>query len=307
MLSLSFVFAGCSTNPNKAEPIQTQLEQPAPVTGEQKVGLKSGEMVVLDKVQMAEKLRELQNSVYSLEDHVYGTRKLGSLGLYGELKTCKRKMASKQFGGPGTMLWTEPLDRVTDKEEDLKLGLDEKKNVVGVSVEYLRDRLQRFQGYKTILQKRADEFEEKIETCNGEIAKKSIDTSQPSKVMVSEAPKTSLDKVAINDFMCGYVRPGASLENFMINAFAHGWLSLSDFKLEQNLLVGPVKDVKGESRDNAFLFNGWRMAFDKSPVTVGDVLNQGKDAKMLAWAYDHKADVASGAACLPAADGVWSH
>src|SRR5690606_24805551 len=108
--------------------------------------------------QISEKLRDLQNAVYSLEDKVYGTRKLGSMGLYGELKACKRKLASRQFGGSGNMMWSEPLDRVTDKEDELKVGVDEKKQLVGLSEEFLKDRLQRFQGYKTILQKRSDEF-----------------------------------------------------------------------------------------------------------------------------------------------------
>lgn len=305
-LLLPFAFVACKSNPNKVENVQTQLEKPQTVSGTQQVGVKNGEMVVMDKTAMAEKLRDLQNIVYSLEDKVYGTRKLGSLGLYGELKSCRRKLASKQYGGTGALTWTEPLDRVTDKEQDLKIGLDEKKNLVGVSEEYLRDRIQRFQGYKTILQKRADEFEEKIEACNTDALAKKVDSSQSSRVMVTEAPKFTSDRAAINDFMCGYVRPGASLQNFMINAFAHGWLSLSDFSLSQNLLAGPVKDLKGVPHDYAFLFNGWKLAFDQGPITVGDVLNQGKDAKMTAWTYDHKSDVASAAACLPQADGVWN-
>lgn len=307
VLGLGLGLFGCSHNPNKAEDIQTKLDQPSSVTGDQKVGLKSGEMVVLDKVQIAEKLRDLQNTVFSLEDHVYGTRKLGSLGLYGELKACRRKLASKQFGGPGSMVWTEPLDRVTDKEEELKIGLDEKKDLVGVSEEYLRDRLQRFEGYKQILQKRSDEFDEKIETCKSDVSAKKADMTQPSKVMVTEASKAVTDRKAINEFMCNYVKPGASLENFMINAFAHGWLALSDFQLSQNLLAGPVKDAKGDARENAFLFNGWKMAFDKSPVSVGDLLNEGKDAKVVAWSYDHKSDVTNAAACLPSAEGAWNH
>jgi hypothetical protein len=207
LLGIFLILAACKSNPNKVENVQTELEKPQTVTGEQKVGVKNGEMVVLDKTQIAEKLRDLQNTVYSLEDKVYGTRKLGSLGLYGELKSCRRKLASKQLGGPGTLTWTEPLDRVTDKEEDLKIGLDEKKSLVGVNEEYLRDRLQRFQGYKMILQKRADEFEEKIEACNSEAMTKSVDTSQSSKVMVTEASKTAGSRKEINDFMCGFVRP----------------------------------------------------------------------------------------------------
>ncbi|MGZ3723564.1 MAG: hypothetical protein ACXVA9_11565, partial [Bdellovibrionales bacterium] len=157
-----------------------------------------------------------------------------------------------------------------------------------------------------ILQKRADEFEEKIEACNADAMTKKMDAAASSKVLVTEAPKSSFDRAAVNEFMCGYVRPGASLENFMLNAFAKGWLSLSDFSLNQGLLASPVKDAKGDAREHAFLFNGWKMAFDQGPVVLGDVLNQGRDAKMTAWTYDHKADVASAAACLPAADGVWN-
>lgn len=302
-----FALTGCKSNPNKAEDVQSNLDQAAKVSGQEKVGLKNGEMVVLNKVEMAEKLRDLQNSVYSLEDRVYGTRKLGSLGLYGDLKSCKRKIASRQYGGSGSLMWTEPLDRVTDKEQDLKIGVDEKKDLVGLNEEFLKDRIQRFQGYKTILQKRADEFEEKIEACNGELSTKKMDATQPSKILVSEVPKAVTDRASVNEFMCGFVREGASLESFMINAFARGWLSLSDFKLEQNLLAGPVKDAKGDPRDNAFLFNGWKMAFDRSPVTVGELLNEGKDAKLMAWSYDKKGDVTNSSRCLSANDGQWNH
>jgi hypothetical protein len=92
----------------------------------------------------------------------------------------------------------------------------------------------------------------------------------------------------------------------MLNAFAHGWLSLSDFQMSQSLLNNPVKDLKADSRDHGFLFSGWKMAFDKGPVKLGDLL-AGQDAQMTAWTYDHKSDVSSAAACLPSADGVWNH
>lgn len=307
LVGLTFIFAaGCKSNPHKAEKIETQLDQADTVSGAQAVGLKKGEMVVLDKVQISEKLRDLQNSVYSLEDRVYGTRKLGSLGLYGELKSCKRKLASRQFGGSGTMVWTEPLDRVTDKEEELKLGLDEKNALVGVSEEYLRDRLMRFGGYKTILQKRADEYQSKIEECKAELATKEMDANQPTKVMVQEAPKATSDKAAINQYMCSYVKSGASLQSLMLNAFAKGWLSLSDFKMDQNLMAASLKDAKGNSRDNGLLFNGWKLAYDRGSVTVGELLQDGKDARLQAWSYSRKEDVPGAATCLASAEGVWN-
>ncbi len=303
---MAVLVVGCKSNPHKAEKIDTQLENAAGVSGSQSVGLKKGEMVVLDKTAMSEKLRDLQNTVYSLEDRVYGTRKLNTLGLYGDLKSCRRKLASRQFGGSGNMVWTEPLDRVTDKEEELKIGLNNKNELVGVSEEYLRDRLARFQGYKNILQKRADEFEAQIEECKTQLATKEMDASQPSKVMVQEVPKSNYDKVAINQFMCGYVKKGASLQNFMVNAFAKGWLTLNDYKLDQNLLFASLKDNKGSQKDNALMFGGWKLAYNRSPVTVGELLNAGKDAQLEAWTYDKKEDISGAGTCLARSEGQWN-
>ncbi len=298
--------AGCKSNPHKAEKVVTQLDSAQAVSGSQIVGLKKGEMMVMDKAAMSEKLRDLQNTVYSLEDKVYGTRKLNTLGLYGDLKACRRKLNSRQYGGSGSMVWTEPMDRVTDKEEELKIGLSEKNELVGVSEEYLRDRLMRFQGYKTILQKRSDEFESQIGECNTQLASKEIDGSQPSKVMVQEVPKSNYDKVAINQFMCSYVKSGASLQSFMINAFAKGWLTLNDYRMEQNLVFASLKDNKGNSKDNALMFGGWKMSFDRGPVTVGELLNTGKDAQLVAWTYDKKDDVSGSGTCLARSEGVWN-
>jgi hypothetical protein len=300
-----FALISCRSRPHKAELIETKLDQAAAVSGQQQVGVKNGDMVVLDKVQMSEKLRDLQNSVYALEDRVYGTRKLGTLGLYGELKACKRKEASRQFGGNGTLVWSEPLDRVTDKEDEMKVGLDEKKDLVGVSEEFLKDRLQRFQGYKAILQKRADDYQHQIETCKGEISTRELDTNQSSKVMVQEMPKASVDRAGLNEFMCSYVKSGASLQQLMMACFAKGWLALSDFRFEQNLLPVTLKDSKGETRDNALLFNGWKLAFDKSPVTAGDLF-AGKDARLVAWAYEKRSDVLDSTGCLKSPDGAWN-
>jgi hypothetical protein len=294
------------TSPHKAEVINTQVDGAATVSGNQVVGVKDGKMVVMDKEQMSERLRDLQNSVFSLEDKVYGTRKLNTLGLYGDLKSCQRRMASRQFGGSGNMVWAEPLDRVTDKEQEFKAGVDEKKELVGVSEEYLKDRLTRFQGYRTILQKRYDEFASQIEACKGQLASREMDASQPTKVMVQEVSKANFDKTNINQFMCGFVKKGASLQSFMVNAFAKGWLSLNDYRMEQNLIAASLKDSKGSSRDNALLFSGWKLSFDRSPVTVGELLNDGKDAQLSAWAYDKRGDGADGASCLAKSEGEWN-
>ena len=129
-------------------------------------------MVVQRKVEMSEELRLLQNEVYAMEYEVYGNRSLGSLGLYGVLRKCREQLADPKNGGEGKIIWTEPIDRVTDKEEELKIGIDEKDKLVGITEEYLKDRLSRFQKYKNTLSKRQDEYQQKVEVCKMELKSK---------------------------------------------------------------------------------------------------------------------------------------
>lgn len=167
--ALVTIIASCASK-HKAEKIETEIEKRQEVSGDTTLGInKDGNMVVQKKVLMNEELRSLQNDVYSLEDRVYGNRKYGSLGLYGVLRDCRLQMADPKNGGDGKLKWTEPMDRVTDKEDEFKIGLDEKDKLVGVSEEFLKDRLARFKEYKSALNKRQDEYEEKVAICKAEL------------------------------------------------------------------------------------------------------------------------------------------
>lgn len=181
LLSLPVLMAGCASNPHKAKDVETNIDNSAQVSGDTKIGVKDGNLVVQKKVQMNEELRRLQNEVYSLEDKVYGNRKYGSEGLYGALKTCKKKLSSKALGGTGKLRWTEPIDRVTDKEDEWNIGIDEKEKVVGVSEEFLKDRIRRFRGYRKVLQKREDEYKEKVEICDAELEARQHDMDSKKK------------------------------------------------------------------------------------------------------------------------------
>lgn len=176
IIFLAATVVGCSSNPHKAEKIETNMDKSKEINGETKVGLKDGNMIVQRKVDMAEELRNLQNEVYSTEDRVYGNRKYGSSGLYGVLKNCKLETSDIKNGGDGKLQWTEPIDRVTEKEEEFIIGIDEKDNLVGVSEEFLKDRIQRFREYKRILNKRQDEYEEKISICKLELKTRQVQT-----------------------------------------------------------------------------------------------------------------------------------
>ena len=177
-LLVSLAFTGCATNKNKAEKIDTKVDNSTSLNAETKLGVKDGNMVVQRKVEMNEELRKIQYEVYELEDRVYGNRKYGSLGLYGVLRECRMQLSDPRNGGDGKMMWTEALERVTDKEDDLKIGLDEDKKLVGITEEFLHDRIVRFKGYKNLLNKRQDEYEEKAAICNTELTARKVKASQ---------------------------------------------------------------------------------------------------------------------------------
>lgn len=297
----------CASNPNKVQKVETNLDNKETVSGNQVMGIKKDEtLVVQEKTDLRERLRDLQNEVFQLEDKVYGMRKYDSLGLYGDLRNCQKKAASKQYGGPGVMVWTEPLDRVSDKEKDYKFGKDEANNLVSVSEEFVKDRLERFQNYKVILQKREDEFKEKIEACQNDLAQKKIDNQQSSKVLISEGSKALSERPSLNTYMCNYVKQGASLKELIVAALGERWLHMTDLSVDQALTTAKIKDQKGKDRDNGFLFMGWKLAYDKPALTLGDVLSGNADAKLEAWAYPSKADVPNASKCLSKADGVWN-
>lgn len=191
---LTFVLSGCSSNPHKAEEIDTKMDDKGRLSGDTSLGVKDGNMIVQKKVMMNEELRRLQNDVYETEDHVYGNRKYGSKGLYGVLKDCRAQLSTKELGGSGKLQWTEPIDRVTDKEEEFKVGLDDKKQLIGVSEEFLKDRIERFKGYKLVLQKRQDEYDDKVEICKNELKAKQADASKMSQPMGNATPESKETK-----------------------------------------------------------------------------------------------------------------
>ena len=162
------LLASCA-NPHKAKRIDTQMEKTEELGQDQVIGVKDGNMIYQRKVRMAEELRRLQYSVYEQEDRVYGNREYGSQGVYGSLKACRAEISDPKLGGDGKLKWTEPIDRVTDKEEELKIGLDENDKLIGLTEEFLKDRSARFQEYRRILNGREDDLRGKLEICKTEL------------------------------------------------------------------------------------------------------------------------------------------
>ena len=166
IFTLAFILAACSHNPNKAEKINTEITSKGTVDGET-VGIKDGSMIVQKKELLSEQLRELQNSAYALQYEVYGNP-YGSPGLYGALRDCKMKLSSHT---DGKLQWTEAPEEIVQEMDVSKMGLDETQNLVGVSEEFLKDRVTRFQGYKKVLEKREYEYKQKNDMCQLELEK----------------------------------------------------------------------------------------------------------------------------------------
>lgn len=191
-LSLFLVY--CASNPHKAKEIDTAVEKQQNLNDEQSIGVKEGNMIYQQKVDMAEELRRLQINVYSLEDRVYGNRKYGSAGLYGVLKKCRAEVVNPENGGTGKLMWTEPMDRVTDKEEEFDIGYDKKDKIIGVSQEFLKDRINRFKEFKRILEKREDEYQDKVDICNAELKSGKFNRTKEAKDAKDAAEKAAGNK-----------------------------------------------------------------------------------------------------------------
>lgn len=163
------LLAGCSSK-NKAKDIDTTVDMSEPVRADSVVGVKDGDMVYQRKVAMNEELRRLEIDVYDLEARVIGgPRYLDNRGLYGVLRDCRVQIGDVKNGGDGKVRWTEAREYVTPEDDYSKIGIEDKKRIVGVSEEFLKDRLARFKEYQKTLQKRQDEYETKVKMCEMEL------------------------------------------------------------------------------------------------------------------------------------------
>lgn len=182
---MGLMVVSCASNPHKAEKVESTIdESKGQAGGGVEVGLnKSGEMVTQKKIEMADYLRRLQEEVYTLQDDVFGSES-GNKGKWGVLEECRSEANSKEMGGDGKLRRMPEKEVIApDEEEFKKMGVDENKRLVGVSEEFLKDRIDRFKGYKKTLQSRKDEFDKEIKICRALVKerqhdKKSADSSK---------------------------------------------------------------------------------------------------------------------------------
>lgn len=161
---------GCSSK-HKAKDLDTAVDMSSPVRGDSVVGVKDGDMVYQRKVVMSEELRRLELDVYDLEARVLGgPRYLDNRGLYGVLRDCRVQLGDSSNSGDGKLRWTESRDYVTPDDDYTQIGVEDKTKIVGLSEEFLKDRIVRFRQYRNTLEKRQDEYDTKVKMCQLELA-----------------------------------------------------------------------------------------------------------------------------------------
>ncbi|MBC86279.1 MAG: hypothetical protein CL677_03790 [Bdellovibrionaceae bacterium] len=166
------ILSGCATQlekRNEVKDLDTMMDKKENIKGDESVGIKDNKFRIQKKVLLAEELRRLENVTYGIEYEVYGNREYGTKGLYGAYRDCKTEENSVALGGDGTMSPIEAPAPVINEESKLDFGLDEKGDMVGVSEEYLSERIDRFQKYRKILKKRRSEYETKLGICENNI------------------------------------------------------------------------------------------------------------------------------------------
>lgn len=165
IMTAAVLFLGaCASNPHKAVDLKTSVEKAEAAGSDAVIGLKDGNMIYQRKVLLGEELRSVTVAATEIEAKLYGgPRYYDNNGLIGALRNCRAKVSSLK----GEKLqWTEKRDYVIPESDNIKMGVDEKGTLTGVTEEFLKDRLERFKGYKTILSQRTVEMEDKIAACN---------------------------------------------------------------------------------------------------------------------------------------------
>jgi hypothetical protein len=166
------VLVSCSSSLEKRNEVQekdTKLEQQQASSGGDVIGIRDNKVRVQRKVILAEELRILENDVYGIENEVYGNRQYGTKGLYGVYTECLADADSVENGGSGKLKPIEPPASVIKEDRDLEFVKDEKGDLVGITEEFLSERIDRFKKYREVLEKRRLEYETKTKICHNDV------------------------------------------------------------------------------------------------------------------------------------------
>jgi len=167
------LLVGCA-NRNKADIVDTKLENQNTVSGGQSVGVRDKEFVVQNKKNLTEELRRLQEEVREMEDRVYGTREYKTSGVWGKLRDCRAKSGNPKTFDAGPVERPSDADYMMNWKEDRKSKAAIEKStgkLVAMNEADLDDTIKKLNKAKKNLQEKEDEIGEKLARCSAEIKK----------------------------------------------------------------------------------------------------------------------------------------
>lgn len=307
-LILPLFLAACASNPNKAEKIDTEIQKKEDMGGGTVIGLnEKDEMVMQKKVKLADYIRQLQFEVYGLEDTIYGGDESGNKGLWGVLEECQMKENSAEIGGEGTYVKMPDKARLTDREDQFqKIGLDEKKNLVAVSTDYLKDRIRRFENYKATYKQRKDWYETQVKICNANLDRKTYKANQKAALDLAKYPPITNTTADLDQYVCRYVRQGAKMNGLVKMALQRGWIMEDDFDKDVPVNSLSSTDSNQVERQNVLRIGGWALAYDNG-AKLSEIQDGTANPSLKSWMNDSADIVPGGKNCLKKGSNVWSN
>ncbi|MBX3041064.1 MAG: hypothetical protein KF789_10200 [Bdellovibrionaceae bacterium] len=167
------MIAGCSSkSPKDADikdqSIQTARDKSEMVSGGTVLGVNDDkDVIVQEKVQLTEHLRQLVTTIRHKQDELYGSQRFGTRGLYGKLEKCVAK-ASKKEGVAHKVLAAREIimpEQELGNLEAGKFGYDEKGNLVALDEVKLRDKIRDLESKKRKLYEKEEELLAEMSRC----------------------------------------------------------------------------------------------------------------------------------------------
>lgn len=157
---------GCSSK-KKMEDLDTEIEDAKKVNATTVVGKNSeGEAVVQEKSKLVDYLSDLERTVYTSEETIYGNKAYGNIGKYGALENCMTELQKKNTGKWGMVELPEKVLLTKLGAPKKKTGFDEKKQLVVLSQEEISARIKRFETYKDSYDNQEEWFDAELKNCS---------------------------------------------------------------------------------------------------------------------------------------------
>jgi hypothetical protein len=179
--SLFAALVSCSSKSKKDadikdQNVKTQQDKGEMISGGTTLGVNEDkEIIVQDKVQLNEHMRQLGAAIKSKQDELYGSKRFSSRGLYGKLEMCVQKVNKKNKGGDGASHFTLAAREIVVPDQELgqieagKFGYDERGQLVALDEAKLRDKIRDLEDKKRRLYQKEEELFAEMSRCEAQL------------------------------------------------------------------------------------------------------------------------------------------